>query len=330
MAEENATPDELVAKIAARQHGVVSIGQLHTVRLSADAVLGRLRAGRLHRIHRGVYAVGHPGLSRHGRWLAAVLACEAVTTAAGHRAVPPDQWNVLADHRGVAPGPPSKGQKGRRTAVLSHRSAAALWGLLPPGDGAIEVTVSGDGGRMRRNGIHLHRSRTLTPEMVRRHKGIPVTTPVRTISDLRRAVSAKDPQGAVSPRELRRAIRQAEVLGLSIGSDAVGDQTRSELEYLFLRLCRRHRLPPPEVNVRIGSFIVDFLWSDRMLIVETDGYRYHRGRSVFEDDRDRDLKLRALGYEVIRLSHRQVVDEPQPVVAALKELLVGPGLVMHE
>jgi very-short-patch-repair endonuclease len=161
--------------------------------------------------------------------------------------------------------------------------------------------------------------------MVRRHKAIPVTTPARTISDLRRAVSTKDLQDAVSPSELRRAIRQAEVLGLPIGSDATCDRTRSELERAFLRLCRRHRLPPPEVNVRIGSFIVDFLWRDRMLVVETDGYRYHRGRSAFEDDRDRDLRLRALGYEVVRLSHRQVVDEPQRIAAALERLLKPSG-----
>jgi very-short-patch-repair endonuclease len=115
-------------------------------------------------------------------------------------------------------------------------------------------------------------------------------------------------------------VRQAEVLELTLDS-AVGDQTRSELEHLFLRLCRRHRLPMPEVNVRVGGRIVDFLWRDRRLIVETDGYRYHRGRVAFEDDRARDLEQRALGFEVVRLSHRQVTDEPQRVAAVLRSAL---------
>lgn len=100
-----------------------------------------------------------------------------------------------------------------------------------------------------------------------------------------------------------------------------GDRTRSELERLFLRLCRLHRVPVPEVNVRVGPFLVDFLWRDRRLVVETDGYRYHRGWHAFEDDRTRDLRLRILGYEVIRLSFRQVVDEPERVAAVLKGAL---------
>jgi very-short-patch-repair endonuclease len=167
----------------------------------------------------------------------------------------------------------------------------------------------------------MHRSQTLLPAVVTLHRGIPVTTPARTIADLRRIVAVKDPQGVFSAKALRRAIRQADVLGLPIGPEPGLDRTRSELERDFLRLCRRSDLPAPEVNVQIGSVIVDFLWREQRLIVETDGYRYHRGRSAFEADRDRDLRLRALGYEVIRLSYRQVVDEPQPVAAALKKLL---------
>lgn len=134
------------------------------------------------------------------------------------------------------------------------------------------------------------------------------------------------PDHRVSERDLRQAVRQAGVLGLSIDPGVGGDRTRSELEHLFLRLCRRHRLPPPEVNVRIGSVLVDFLWRDQMLVVETDGYRYHRGRAAFEDDRDRDLRLRALGYEVIRLSYRQVTEEPRSVAGALRKLLGVGGL----
>jgi very-short-patch-repair endonuclease len=120
---------------------------------------------------------------------------------------------------------------------------------------------------------------------------------------------------------LRRAIRQAGVLGLQIDEPNEADRTRSELEHLFLRLCRGHRLPLPEVNVPIDSFLVDFLWRDRRLIVETDGYRYHGDRAAFEEDRERDLRLKALGYEVIRLSYRQVAKEPTRVVELLAALL---------
>ncbi len=88
-----------------------------------------------------------------------------------------------------------------------------------------------------------------------------------------------------------------------------------------MRLCTHHGLPTPEVNARIAKLEVDFLWRERRLIVETDGYRYHRGRAAFEGDRARDLRLRTLGYEVIRLSCRQVVDEPERVADALRPLL---------
>jgi very-short-patch-repair endonuclease len=120
---------------------------------------------------------------------------------------------------------------------------------------------------------------------------------------------------------LRRALRQADVLGLPLGPDPVSDRTRSDLERLFLRLCRAHDLPEPEVNVRIGSMLIDFLWRDHKLVVETDGYRYHRGRTAFEDDRARDLELRTLGYEVLRLAYRQVADEPQRIAAVLRATL---------
>ncbi len=115
------------------------------------------------------------------------------------------------------------------------------------------------------------------------------------------------------------------MLGLTLGPEAIPDRTRSEFEYLFLRFCRRHLLPVPEVNVRIDEMEVDFLWRESRLAVETDGYRYHRGRAAFEDDRERDLRLRTLGYEVVRLTYRQVVDDSQQTATALKELLAVGG-----
>jgi very-short-patch-repair endonuclease len=273
MAEKVATSDLAVARIAARQHGVVTIAQLRTAALSDDAVLGRVRSGRLHRIHRGVYAVGHPGLSRYGRWMAAALTCEG--------------------------------------AAVSHRSAAELWELLNPAEGPLDISVPGDAGRARRPGIRVHRRAALGQGAITRRHGIPVTRPAQTIADLR---------GTVSPWELRRAIRQAEISGLALGDIPV-DRTRSDLERAFLRLCRRNRFPPPEVNVRVGHWTVDFLWRRSQLVVETDSYAYHRGRIAFQDDRARDLDLRRRGFDVIRVSERQLNDEPETVLDAVRQAL---------
>jgi len=332
---KGARSDRVIAGIAARQHGVVSIGQLRGAGVSDDAVRRRVRAGRLHRIYRGVYAVGHTGLSREGGWMAAVLACGGRMEDRGVRDREGERdgrslWNEWRDTGTRADG--WKVTDSRRLVALSHRNAAALWGLLPPQSGPIDISVTGYGGRKGHKGIRLHRSMTLAPATITRHRGIPVTTPARTIADLRRAAPpesshragpARGGQGAISSKQLRRAIRQAEVLGLSIGAEAPPDRTRSELEGIFLKLCRRHGLPAPEVNVWIGSFEVDFLWRDRRLIVETDGYRYHRGRVAFEDDRDRDLELRGLGYEVVRLTYRQVVEDPERVARVLRGMLAA-------
>ena len=159
-------------------------------------------------------------------------------------------------------------------AVLSHGSAAAHWGLLRPFDGPVDVSVPTHGGRRRRPGIRLHRCASLGTvhgpgkRFVTRLRDIPVTTPARTIADL---------PAVVQPQLVRRATRQAEVLGLPLGDGIATDRTRSDLERDFLRLCRRHGLPRPEVNVRIGRWIVDFLWRRERLVVETDSYRWHRG-----------------------------------------------------
>jgi very-short-patch-repair endonuclease len=207
-------------------------------------------------------------------------------------------------------------------AALSHRSAAELWELLPPRDGPVHISVPGDGGRRRREGIRVHRSLSLLPANVTLRQGIPVTTPVRTIADLRRASSGR--AQPISPRDTRRAIRQAEVLGLPLGEEASSDRTRSDIERDFLLLCRRHRLSEPEVNVRIGKHLVDFLWRERRLVVETDSYLYHRGRVAFQDDRARDFDLRVRGLDVLRISEKQLEEEPERVADVVgRALRVG-------
>jgi very-short-patch-repair endonuclease len=275
--------DREIARIAASQHGAVAAKQLADLGLGRAAISERAASGRLHLVHRGVYAVGHPGLSRHGRWMAAVLA--------------------------VGPG-----------GVLSHCSAAVLWGLLRPIAGPIHVSVPGTAGRKQRRGVRVHRCRALQAEalsplhgiseqkrqspLVTVRDGIPVTIVQRTVDDLR---------GAVPPHLVRRARRQAELAGYRLEGEVMG--TRSDLEDRFLWICRRHGLPMPEVNVRIGRWTVDFAWEEERLVVEADGYAYHRGRIAFEDDRTRDLELRGLGYRALRFSDAQLNAEPGRVAA---------------
>jgi very-short-patch-repair endonuclease len=273
--------DRAIAGIAARQHGIASVDQLAACGLDRSAIGRRVAAGRLHRIHRGVYAVGHPGLSNEGAWMAAVIAC------------------------GVG-------------AALSHRSAAELWNLLETSDGPAHVSVPVAGGRRPRAGVRIHRVPSLGQRDTTRHRGIAVTTPTRTLIDLRRMVS---------PGELRRAIREAEFRRLPVTPNAhVGDRAASELESAFRLLCRRHRLPEPEVNVVVGGFEVDFLWRGARVIVETDGYRSHAGRQAFEDDRRRDNELLTHGYGVLRFTYSRVVNDPAEVIATIRTALgLGEG-----
>jgi very-short-patch-repair endonuclease len=203
---------------------------------------------------------------------------------------------------------------------VSHRSAAALWELLPVSDAPTDIIVGGTGGRATRTGIRVHRAVSLVAAEVTLRHGIPVTSPSRTISDLRRAASGRR-VGKRSAWELRKALRQANVLGLPIDAEDRADRTRSDLEQAFLAICRRHRLSRPEINVRVGPFLVDFLWRQERLVVETDSYLYHRGRAAFQDDRGRDMELMRAGYRVLRLSERQVEEEPRRVAEALAAAL---------
>ena len=198
--------------------------------------------------------------------------------------------------------------------VVSHQSAAALWGMLKPADGPIHVSVPGDGGRRKRRGITIHRSHSLIADFVTRRNGIAVTKPARTLRDLHRT----------SPQPLfRRAQRRALDLRLVSSADVrrEADLTRSELERIFLTLCRRHRLPQPEVNARLPPYEVDFLWRRHRVVVETDGFRHHGDRTAFEADRARDAHLQSLGFRVLRFTYRQVMEDRSAVVAALRGLL---------
>jgi len=265
--------DWMVARVAEEQYGVVSLRQLIAAGITRNGVSKRVRKGQLQRLHQGVYAVGHRPVSRRGFWMAAVLACG-------------------------------------EGAVLSQRSAAELWGLLRPQDGPIHVSTAARSGRAKRVGIRLHRCPSLVAGTITKRLRIPVTTPARTIADLR---------GTVPSRQWRRAVRQAELAGYRLGPKVETDGTRSDLERDFLRICSRAGLPAPEVNVRVGRWTDDFLWPSERLAVETDSYLYHRGRIAFQDDHARELDLRHLGFELRRFDERQIEEEPERVAADLKK-----------
>jgi len=296
--------DTLIAEVAESQHGVVSLGQLRRAGLASGAINARARSGRLHRLHTGVFAVGHRRLSREGRWMAAVLA--------------------LGDG-----------------AVLSHVSAAALWGLRASRAAAIHVTVPTNAGLGSRDGIVVHRSLTLGAAEITRHDGIAVTSPARTLVDL---------AGMLTPGPLERAVERSLALRsfdlhavqAAIEANpsrpgaktlagivaAVHDEpplTRSELEALMRDLCDANAIRRPEVNVRVEGSEVDFFWRAERLIVETDGHETHGTRAAFERDRAKDARLTALGYRVVRFTYRQLVYERPLVVATLLALLATPG-----
>jgi len=218
-------------------------------------------------------------------------------------------------------------------AVLSHGSAAVLWGLLRPLNGPVHVSVPSTSGRDRRPGIHLHRCPSLRPSLaepspspsysadrggrrgrllVTYRDRIPVTTVARTIEDLHKT--------RLSEHLLRRATRQAELKGYRL-EHIETDRTRSDLETLFLDLCCRYGLPRPEVNAKLGRWEVDFLWRSQRLVVETDTWTYHRGSVAFEDDHARDLDLRSEGVTVLRFTDRQLENEPERVMADLARAL---------
>ncbi len=293
MPNKGDTTDSRIARIAAAQHGIVTAKQLATIGLGRAAISERSASGRLHRVHRGVYAVGHPPISREAYWMAAVLACG-------------------------------------EGAVLSHMSAAALWGLLKPEDGPVDVSIPSQSGRRRREGIRIHRCASLinddeahlfgdaeqmrlaAPLVTVRHR-IPVTSVRRTVEDLRRSGAPE--------RWVRRARRQAELAGYRLG--AAPGRTRSDLEDDFLAFLCRHRLPLPEVNVKVGRWEVDFLWRSASLAVETDFYDYHRGETSFEDDHQRDLDLRRHGLIVHRYTGAQLTRYPAEIAGELGEVLAG-------
>jgi len=278
---------------------VVAVRQLEAVGISAKAARDRAAAGRLHRIHRGVYAVGHPRLTRHGRWMAAVLAC--------------------------GPG-----------AALSHRTALALWDLRPIPSGPVDVIVPAKG-RRSRPGVRIHCARALDPRDVTTRQGIPVTTVARTLLDyadagrpqaLRLAFEAAERRDALDGRVLdvllaRSPGRRGPGLIREILAEMTDEPpwTQSEFENRFLALVRHAGLPAPQTNVLLHGELVDVYWPEARLVVELDGYEFHRPRARFEDDRRRDAKLTLADIAVVRLTKRRLRREPARVIGEVSAMI---------
>jgi very-short-patch-repair endonuclease len=204
-------------------------------------------------------------------------------------------------------------------ATLSHRSAAARWEILPPTDDSIDVSVS-QGHPRNRPGVRIHRTRWVEYSL---KAGLRVTTPLRTLVDLASSIGSRDLERAVEEAQIRRLVTRSELERLRrIEPGHEPSLTRSEAERRLRALIRSARLPPPRTNVRLGRYEVDFVWPDERVVVEVDGFAFHSTRTAFERDRARDRALQAAGYVVLRFTWRQLIDEPEAVVAELAGALV--------
>jgi very-short-patch-repair endonuclease/predicted transcriptional regulator of viral defense system len=277
--------------LARRQHGVLTWRDLRSLGFGENAIRHRLATGRLHRVGRGIYAVGRPELTREGRWMVAVLACG-------------------------------------ENAMLSHGSAAALWGIGPEWH-LVEVSVRRRSWP-RRDGVKIRSRPSLPIEDVTTHRGIPVTTVSRTILD-----QAATP---ISDASLERLVNEADV-AKSLGFDfrslrrycdqRAGEPgvrrlrslldpetfrlSDSELERLFRPLAIAAGLPQPLTKATVNGYEVDFYWPDLALVVEADSLRYHRNAIKQSRDLERDQIHTAAGLTTLRFTHWQVAREPRHV-----------------
>ena len=279
--------------LAGRQHGVVARRQLLMLGLGTGAIENRLASGRLHRLWGGVYAVGRPDVSVHGHLMGAVLACGTC-------------------------------------AVVSHRSAAWLWGLGVAMGRKVEISVPA-GRAPRKAGIKVHRRVVLGAEDVTRRHRISVTTPIRTLVDIatflhpdlvERAVNEADRLDLTNPEELRSAVERMNRQPGSTALRKLLDRrtftlTDSELERRFLPLVRKAGMPTPQTGCKVNGVKVDFYWPELGLVVETDGLRYHRTPAQQTQDRVRDQMHTAAGLAHLRFTHAQVTFEQGHVQSTL-------------
>jgi len=293
-----------VARLAAEAWGVLSLDELKACGLTSKAVAVRVRNGRLHPVHRCVYAVGHPNLSLDARFLAAVKACGS-------------------------------------GAVLSHFAAAAHWDLIRWDDRHPEVTVPGTA-LPRHEGVRVHRTMYLDPEDVTRRRAIPVTAPARTLLDIAAALRTPQLRRAVREALALRLVTPPELvdvlvrLGPRAGSGRLASlvaaahaPTRSMLEDVVLDLVLRGGLEHPQVNAPLvlgGRCVLpDFRWPGQHLVVEADGAAWHDHRIAREDDAARQALLEAHGERVVRVTWEQAVSRPAETLARIRAAGAPPA-----
>jgi hypothetical protein len=288
-----------LARLATRQHGVVARRQLQSVGFGTKAIKAALAEGRLSPLHEEVYAAGHMRIPQRGYWWGAVLAY----------------------------GPET---------LLSHRTAAVLWGFQRHWRGPIHVTAGcGRQGVRRREGIWIHRCR-LAPEDRTTREGFPVTTVARTLFDFAEIAPFESLKGAAEEADRLKLLRLTElekVCERGRGRRALRpmrrllaelrppDEGRSPLEIRFPAFIREHQLPEPIQNVHVLGHEVDALWPAAKLVVELDSWEYHGHRAAFERDRARDPKLLIAGYRTIRVTHRRLDGEAAQLAAEIRQLL---------
>jgi very-short-patch-repair endonuclease len=280
-----------IARIARRQDNVMTLAQLLEAGLGPRGVRHRVQAGKLQRLHRGVFLLGAAPPSRMARARAAVMACG-------------------------------------EGAVVSHRSAAEMFGLIPETDGEVDVTVVGRNPGTHA-GIRLHRPRALPRYCVTSMRGIPVTSVARAIADLAATESAEVVERAwqealyrriVTERQLAAIIeREPRRRGALVIRALIDDprMTRSERERALLRLIDTAQLPRPLTNVRLNGYLVDAYWPEQRLVVEFDGWQAHGHRGAFEGDRKRDQVMLANGVRAMRVTDRHLVHESVALAARI-------------
>jgi very-short-patch-repair endonuclease len=283
---------------------VVSVWQLKRLGFGRRAVDRLVAKGHLHRRYLGAYAVGHNRLTLRGHWMAAVLAC----------------------------GP---------EAVLSHRSAAALWELHPAASGPIDVTIPGRGRRGPKSPkrIRSHLTRSLDPTDTTTLDGIPVTSVARTVLDfaetasrqrLRRALETGERLELIDGRALDTLMaRSSGRRGLKALNEALAAMngsapwSQSDLEDAFLSLIRESQIPDPQCNVIVEGYLVDCWWAEQRVVAEVDSFGFHKTREMFERDRKEDTVMQLAGISVLRPTQRRIEHEPQALVRDVSKLLSG-------
>jgi Protein of unknown function (DUF559) len=272
---------------------VVTRAQLLALGFSASAIEHRIRTGRLYRAARGVYLVGWNRLTPERRWMVAVLGCG-------------------------------------ENACLSHRSAAALWGIAMEAKGRIDVTVRRRA-ELDRPGIRVHSRWALARNRVGAHQDIPVTTPLQTLVDiatelrrdeLERAVNDADKLDLINPEAARAGLRDhvgepgVKPLRSLLDKDTFR-LSDAQLEVLSRPIAAAAGIPVELTKQVVNEFEVDFFWPSLGLVVETDGLRYHRTAAAQRRDAIRDNTHVAAGLTRLRFTHWQVKYEPRYVRTVL-------------